>query len=37
VGGYAAHAVMVSAKFIRHDIGTDTDHRVDGAAVHPTF
>jgi hypothetical protein len=36
VDGYAVHAVMVNTKFIRHEIGTDADHRVDGAAVHPT-
>jgi hypothetical protein len=31
VGGFPAHAVIVSSEIIRHDIGADNDHRVGGA------
>jgi len=27
---------MVGSQIIRREIGTDNNHRVDGAAVHPT-
>ena len=36
VGGFAADAVMVGRKIIRHDIGAGIDHRVGGIAANPT-
>jgi len=36
VGGFAAHAVIVSGKIIRLGIGADNTHRVGGKPAHPT-